>query len=31
MGFNNVAIGTVKGNDYRIHALYMSKEKTINF
>ena len=25
----NVAIVTVKGNDYRIHVLYMSKDKAI--
>ena len=30
MNFNNVAIHAVKGNDYRIHFLYMSKDEAIN-
>ena len=28
--FNDVAIVSVKGNDYRIHFLYMSKDEAIN-
>ena len=28
--FNDVAIVTVKGNDYKIHFLYMSKDEAIN-
>ena len=30
MNFNNVAIVSIKGNDYRIHFWYMSKNDTIN-
>ena len=30
MNFNNVAIASVKGNDYRIHFWYMSKDGAIN-
>ena len=30
MNFNGVAIRAVKGNDYRIHFLYMSKDEAIN-
>ena len=30
MNCNNVSIVTVKGNDYRIHLLYMSKEEAAN-
>ena len=30
MSFNDVAIVSVKGNDYRIHFWYMSKNETIN-
>ena len=30
MSFNNVAIVSVKGNAYRIHFWYMSKDDTIN-
>ena len=30
MSFNNVAIVYVKGNDYRIHFWYMSKDNAIN-
>ena len=30
MSFNNVAIVYVKGNDYRIHFWYMSKDDAIN-
>ena len=30
MSFNNVAIVYVKGNAYRIHFWYMSKDDTIN-
>ena len=29
-GFNDVAIVSVKRNDYRIYFLYMSKDETIN-
>ena len=29
MNLNNVAIVTVKGNDYRIHFWYMSKDDAI--
>ena len=29
MNFNDVAIVSVKGNDYRIHFWYMSKDNTI--
>ena len=28
--FNNVAIASVRGNDYRIYFWYMSKDETIN-
>ena len=30
MNFNDVAIVSIKGNDYRIHFWYMSKDDTIN-
>ena len=30
MNFNDVAIVSVKGSDYRIHFWYMSKNDTIN-
>ena len=30
MSFNDVAIVSVKGNDYRIHFWYMSKDDTIS-
>ena len=30
MSFNNIAIVYVKGNAYRIHFWYMSKDDTIN-
>ena len=30
MNFNNAAIVTVKGNDYRIHLSYMSKDEAMN-
>ena len=30
MNFNDVAIVSIKGNDYRIHFCYMSKEDAIN-
>ena len=30
MSFNNVAINYVKGNNYRIHFWYMSKDDAIN-
>ena len=30
MNFNNISIVTVKGNDYRIRLLYMSKEEAAN-
>ena len=30
MSFNNIAIAYVKGNAYRIHFWYMSKDDTIN-
>ena len=30
MNFNDIAIVTVRGNDYRIHFLYRSKDETIN-
>ena len=30
MNFNNVAIVSIKGNDYRIHVWYMSKDDAIN-
>ena len=30
MNFNNVAIASIKGNDYRIHFWYMSKDGAIN-
>ena len=30
MSFNNVAIAYVKGNAYRIHFWYMSKDDAIN-
>ena len=29
MSFTNVAIVSIKGNDYRIHFLYMSKNDAI--
>ena len=29
MGFNDVAIVSIKGNDYRIHFWYMSKNDAI--
>ena len=30
MGFNNIAIVYIKGNAYRIHCWYMSKDDAIN-
>ena len=30
MTFNNVAIASIKGSDYRIHFWYMSKDDAIN-
>ena len=30
MNFNDVAIVSIKGNDYRVHFWYMSKDDTIN-
>ena len=30
MSFNDVAIVSIKGNDYRIHFWYMSKDDAIN-
>ena len=30
MNFNDVAIVSIKGNDYRIHFWYMSKSDAIN-
>ena len=30
MNFNNVAIASIKGNDYRNHFCYMSKDDAIN-
>ena len=30
MSFNDVAIVSVKGNDYRVHFWYMSKDGAIN-
>ena len=30
MSFKNVAIVSIKGSDYRIHVLYMSKNDAIN-
>ena len=30
MNFNDIAIATVRGNDYRIHFLYSSKDETKN-
>lgn len=30
MGFNDVGIFSVKGNDYRIHLWYMSKDDAMN-
>ena len=30
MNFNDVAIFSVKGSDYRIHFLYMNKDDAIN-
>ena len=30
MNFNDVAIVSVKGNDYRIHFWYISKDEAIN-
>ena len=29
-GFNDIAIASYKGNDYRIHFWYMSKDEAIN-
>ena len=31
MNFNDVAIVSIKGNDYRIHFWYISKNDAINF
>ena len=30
MNFNDVTIVSIKGNDYRIHHWYMSKDESIN-
>ena len=30
MSFNDAAIASIKGNDYRIHFWYMSKDDAIN-
>ena len=30
LNFNDVAIGSIKGNDYRIHFWYISKNDAIN-
>ena len=30
MNFNDVAIVSIKGNDYRIHSWYMSKDDSIS-
>ena len=30
MNFNDVVIGSIKGNDYRIHIWYMSKDDSIS-
>ena len=30
MNFNDVAVDSIKGNDYRIHFWYMSKDDAIN-
>ena len=30
MNFNDVAIASIKGSDYRIHLWYMSKNDAIN-
>ena len=30
MNFNDVAIVSIKGNDYRVHFLYLSKNDTIS-
>ena len=30
MSFNDVAVVSVKGNDYRIHFCYLSKDEAIN-
>ena len=30
MNFNDVVIGSIKGNDYRIHFWYMSKDDSIS-
>ena len=30
MNFNNVAIASIKGSDYRIHFWYISKSDAIN-
>ena len=30
MNFNDVAIASIKGSDYRIHVWYMSKDNAIN-
>ena len=30
MNFNNVAVVSIKGNDYRIHFWYVSKDDAIN-
>ena len=29
MGFNDIAIASIKGSDYRIHFWYMSKDDAI--
>ena len=31
VSFNNVAVVSAKGNDYRIHVCFMSKSDAINF
>ena len=31
MSFNDTAIASAKGNDYRIHFSYMSKDEAITF
>ena len=30
LGFNDVLIVSVKGNDYRVHFMYKSKDETTN-
>ena len=30
MSFNDVAIASVEGNDYRVHFWYISKDEAIN-